>query len=249
MAKHVIRPIPLVKNSGVSTYKMTHLVGYGSPQTRGSYVWYIEGPGENILVDAGSSVGMPSTGGAGTIMFPEGHPEPVQTLEEGLGKFGLKPSDIDILIFTHLHEDHVQLAHKYPKAKMIVQKTELDFARNPHPTQRFTYQPNLLEGLSFKAIEGDAQIVDGVSVILTPGHSPGGQSVVIETARGKAVITGCCCIRRNFEPPKELGLQVIPTGIHIDLIQCYNSLLRIKNTADIIIPLHDGEFLEVDTIP
>ena len=107
MAKHVIRPIPLVRSVGVSTYKMTHLVGYGSPQTRGSYVWYIQGPKEHILVDAGPSLSMPSRGGAGTIMFPVGHAQPVQTLEAGLGKLGIKPEDIDILIFTHLHEDHV----------------------------------------------------------------------------------------------------------------------------------------------
>lgn len=249
MAKHVIRPIPLVRNVGVSTYKMTHLVGYGSPQTRGSYVWYIEGPKEHILVDAGSSLAMPSRGGSGTVMFPEGHAEQVQTLAEGLSKLRLKPEDIDILIFTHLHEDHVQLAHSYTRAKMIVQKAELDFARNPHPTQRFTYQPKLVEGLHFEVIDGDTTIVDGVSVMLTPGHSSGGQSVIVETAKGKAVITGCCCIRRNFDPPQELGLPVIPTGIHIDLIQCYNSLIKIKSTADILIPLHDGEFLEVDRIP
>ncbi|MCK4723026.1 MAG: N-acyl homoserine lactonase family protein, partial [Dehalococcoidia bacterium] len=249
MPEHVIRPIPLSRNVGVSTYKMTYLVGLGSPQTRGLYVWYIDGPKENILVDAGSSAEMKATGGAGSPMFPEGHAEPVQTIEEGLGKLGLKPEDIDIVILTHAHEDHVQLAGKYPKAKFIVQKAELDFARNPHPIQQFTYQPKLIEGLNFEVIEGDTQIVDGVSVMLTPGHSPGGQSVIVDTAKGKAVITGCCCIRRNFEPPKELGVPVIISGIHTDPIQCYDSLIKIKNIADIIIPLHDSEFLEVDRIP
>jgi len=87
MVYHIIHPIPLVKSVGVSTYKMSHLVGTGSPQNRGSYVWYIEGPKEKIIVDAGSSVEFPATGGAGTIMFPEGHAEHIQTVEEGLAKF------------------------------------------------------------------------------------------------------------------------------------------------------------------
>lgn len=249
MATHVIRPIPLIRNEGVSSYKMTHLVGYGSPQTRASYIWYIEGPKENIIVDAGSSAEFGATGGAGSTMFPEGHARHIQTVEEGLGKFGLKPEDIDIVILTHAHEDHVQLAHKYQKARFIIQKAELEFARNPHPIQRFTYQPKLIEGLNFKVIKGDTRIVDGVSVMLTPGHSPGGQSVIVETDKGKAVITGLCCIRRNFEPPPELELEAIPTGIHVDLFASYDSLIKIKRTADIIIPLHDGEFLNVDRIP
>lgn len=248
MAKHVIRPIPLTRNVGVSTYKMTHLVGYGSPQNRGSYVWYIEGPKQKILVDAGSQAGK-FTGGAGSIMFPEGRMEPIQTLKEGLAKVGLKPEDIDIIIFTHLHEDHVQLAHKYPKARMIVQKAELEFARNPHPIQQFTYHPEMLESLEFETIEGDKKIVDGVSVMLTPGHSGAGQSIIVETAKGKAVIAGLCSVRRNFEPPPELKVPVIPTGILIDPIKCYESLLKIKKMADIIIPLHDAEFLDVDRIP
>ena len=228
---------------------MTHLVGFGSPQTRGSYVWYIEGPEENILVDAGSSAEMKATGGAGSIMFPEGRAEHVQTIEEGLGKLGLKPEDIDIVILTHAHEDHIQLARKYPKAKFIIQKAELDFARNPHPIQRFTYQPELIEGLNFEVVEGDAQIVDGVSVMLTPGHSPGGQSVIVETAKGRAVITGFCCIRQNFEPPQGLAVPVIPPGIHLDIVQAYDSVLKVKELADIVIPIHDSEFLGVDKIP
>jgi len=249
MPEHVIRPIPLVKNVGVSTYKMTHLVGTGSPQDRGSYIWYIEGPREKILVDAGASTEIPATGGAGTIMFPEGHSEAVQTMEEGLGKLGLKPEDIDIVVFTHLHEDHVGLAHKYTNARLIVQKAELEFARNPHPIQQFTYQPKMLEGLDFETIEGDAQIADGVTVMLTPGHSAAGQSIIIDTAKGKAVITGFCCVRGNFEPPPELGIPVIPTGILLDPIKSYDSLLRVKNVADIIIPIHDGEYLGVESIP
>ena len=249
MAEHIIRPVPLIKSVGVSTYKMTHLVGYGSPHNRGSYIWYIEGPKETILVDAGSSAEFPSTGGAGTVMFPEGHAEHIQTIEEGLGKFGLRPEDIEIIIFTHAHEDHVQLAHKYPKAKFIIQKAELDFARNPHPIQQFTYQPKLIEGLNFEVIEGDRKIADGVSVMLTPGHSPGGQSVIVDTAKGRAIITGFCCVRTNFEPPPEWGCPVIPTGILIDPIQSYDSLLKVKNIADIIVPLHEGEFLKVNRIP
>jgi len=85
--------------------------------------------------------------------------------------------------------------------------------------------------------------------MLTPGHSPGGQSVIVDTAKGKAIITGCCCVNQNFEPPEGMNVEVIPTGILIDPIQVYDSLLKIKKSADVIIPIHDSEFLEAEGIP
>ena len=50
---------------------------------------------------------------------------------------------------------------------------------------------------------------------------------------------------------KNIGIktEVIPTGILIDPIQVYDSLIKIKNKADIIIPIHDREYLEVNRIP
>ena len=148
-----------------------------------------------------------------------------------------------------MHEDHVQLARKYPKAKFIVQKAELEMARNPHPVQQFTYLKDPFNDVNFEVIEGDQKVVDGVSVILTPGHCAGGQSVVVETSKGKAVITGFCCIRRNFEPPEGIVTPVIVPGILLDAVQAYDSMLKVREIADIIIPLHEKEFLEVDRIP
>jgi len=87
----------------------------------------------------------------------------------------------------------------------FVQKAEIEFARNPHVTQARYYDKELIEGLNFEIIDGDRQIIDGIRVLLTPGHTPGGQSVAIETPKGTAIITGFCCTRENFEPPEEAG--------------------------------------------
>ena len=72
---------------------------------------------------------------------------------------------------------------------------------------------------------------------------------MVTTAPGAKSFSSLMEERRKFEPPKELGVEVITTGIVIDPIQCYDSLIKIKNVADIIIPIHDAEFLEVDKIP
>jgi len=245
MPKHVIRPIPLEKSKGM-TYKFTYLVGYGSPELRVAYSWYIEGPKEKIIVDTGCE---PAGLIPQPVMFPfDGKFEHIQSIEEGLGKFGLKPEDIDIVILTHMHEDHIHLARKYSRARFIVQKAELEAARNPHPVQRFTYLEDKFEDVKFEVIEGDHKIVDGISVVLTPGHCAGGQSVVVDTAAGKAVLTGFCCIKRNFEPPPGLPTPVIVPGILLNAVQAYDSMLKVKKMADIIIPIHDKDFMSVDKI-
>jgi hypothetical protein len=131
--------------------------------------------------------------------------EKVRPIEDGLGRLGLEPSDIDTIILTHLHGDHVELAHKFPKASFIVQRAELDFARQPRRiSSAIPYRKEFFGGLKFEVIDGDKEILPGIKVLLTPGHSPGGQSVAIRTSKGVAVITGFCCIRENFEPQQTI---------------------------------------------
>jgi glyoxylase-like metal-dependent hydrolase (beta-lactamase superfamily II) len=84
-------------------------------------------------------------------------------------------------------------------------------------------------------VEGDQEIVEGNQVLLTPGHTVGGQSVVVNTSRGKAVITGFCCNEQNFPASGP----VVPPGVHINAIDAYESARRVREVADILLPLHD----------
>ena len=241
MKSFVVRPIPLfdiVLDKSLMTYRMN----MGQPMSMPGYVWYIEGPQERILVDAGGDM---------ALFKARGIPaRDIQTLEQGLGKLGLKPEDIDILILTHLHHDHAAHMRELTRARVIVQKKELAFARNPHPMFSRVYIKEHIEGLKFEVIEGDAHVVDGVEIMFTPGHAPGGQSVAVQTAKGKVVIAGLCTIRDNFEPPADMmpPLPVIAPTLNLDLIQAYESALRIKKAADIIVPLHSPEYLEQNSI-
>jgi glyoxylase-like metal-dependent hydrolase (beta-lactamase superfamily II) len=97
------------------------------------------------------------------------------------------------------------------------------------------YFPDLLDDVEVVLVEGDREIVDGLQVLLTPGHTVGGQSVVVNTRKGKAVITGFCCNEQNFPATGP----VVPPGVHINVIDAYESARRVKEMADIIIPLHD----------
>ena len=246
-SNYVIHPIPLQTIGGFAKPKMTYPFGWGQTVSMGVYVWYLEGPRENIIVDVGI---------APERLLTRGYKvEPIQTLDEGLKKVGLGVGDIDFVIVTHSHHDHIASAHKFPKAKFIIQRAELEFARDPHPLFRAIHPKDLLElieGLHFEVVEGDTKIDEGIELLLTPGHTPGGQSVAVKTAQGTAIITGWCCLQEDFDPPPEIrdaGLFLIPPGIHTDLMQAYESVVRVNNIADLVIPIHEVELRHRATIP
>jgi glyoxylase-like metal-dependent hydrolase (beta-lactamase superfamily II) len=111
------------------------------------------------------------------------------------------------------------------------------------------------EKLNFQVLDGDFEVFPGLSLIFTPGHTPGGQSVAVTTSAGLAVITGFCCLKENFTAQKSPAWvtdkvpEVVPPGIHTDMLQAYESLLRVKALADILIPFHDPEMTAKRTIP
>ena len=82
-------------------------------------------------------------------------------------------------------------------------------------------------------------------VIISPGHTVGGQSVAVNTSEGRAVITGFCCNDKNFPTT---GPAIAP-GVHIDLTEAYDSIQKIREMADILIPLHDPVVGTRKTIP
>ena len=241
MANCIIHPIPLYQNKGDKS-TITYLVNVGQQSTRVNYVWYIEGTREKILVDAGGTVE--------AHLRVMGTPaKEIQTLDSGLSQLGLSFGDIDLVILTHLHHDHVAQASRFPNARFLIQRSELEFAQNPHPSVASLYCKGFFDGLNYEVISGDTKICDEVSVISTPGHTPGGQSVTIKTTQGIAIISGLCTIRDNFEPPSPVTLPVIAPGIHTNVLDAYDSVLRIKQMANIVIPLHEAEFEQRSSIP
>jgi N-acyl homoserine lactone hydrolase len=243
--EYVIRPILTVKVNGPKCM-YTYLMNWDQQVQSGCGAWFVDGASRKILVDTGRESTASFLGGGGPSM------EKVQCIEDGLARLGLECSDIDTIILTHLHGDHVELARKFPKAIFVVQRAELDFARKPRGIiSGIPYRKEFYEGLRFEVIDGDAEILPGIDVFLTPGHTPGGQSVAIRTNEGIAAITGFCCIRENFEPPQTVKdiMPIITPGVHMNTLELEESCLRLKEIADIIIPSHELAFLQKDSIP
>lgn len=228
--------------------RMTFLRNYGKQIWLASPLYAVMGGGEPVLVD---------TSGSADVMSKL-RTEPVEHImefEEALAKVGIEPADVRLVIHTHLMYDHCANSKQLPNARFFVQKKELEFAYNPHPMFAGAYQKHLFDGLDFELIDGDHELMPGIQILFTPGHTPGIQSVAVETEAGLAVITGFCCISENFEPQLSPAWktsqvpEVVPPGIHTDMLQAYQSMVRVKQLADIVIPFHDLELTSKTTIP
>ena len=241
---------PIVMGSKVfDKSMMTYQYGNGEEYTIPIYCWYIEGGDKKILVDTGEMSPIQSEDREQHLGGK------IYTFEDGLARWNLTPEAIDIIIHTHLHNDHCENDYKCPNADIYVHEAEMDSIHNPHPLDyRYLedYIDDVEENGQINTISADSEIVPGINVIHTPVHTRGGLTVLIETARGKAAITGFCVIKENFYPPKEikaLEMDVIPPGTHVNVYDAYDIMLKVKNMADILLPLHEPQFASVDTIP
>ena len=154
-----------------------------------------------------------------------------------------------VVVQTHLHWDHclgLEL-NLFPNADIYVQREELRYAASPYPAHRGLYDPKVIKKLlpthaseypNIKVIEGDLKVTDGVQVLLTPGHTPGTQSVVVDTGD---LVYAIASDNVPFESSWQ-GRTIddwIPSGIHVSLTDCYRSMARLADLADIVLPSHD----------
>jgi N-acyl homoserine lactone hydrolase len=145
---------------------------------------------------------------------------------------------------------------KFTKSRILIQRAE--WKKIPvHPLFKSTYAPSWvyeeIGKLNVEFVEGDVDVARGIRTMLTPGHSPGGQSVVVDTDNGTHVIAGMCTIRDNFYPPEDVtrhgDYKVIPPGMHIDPIVCYQSMLQILDVGgDNVLAFHDHAVFELGRI-
>jgi len=163
----------------------------------------IEHPSGPILVDTGSGnkenekfndiYGIENKGADGGTM-----------LEDGLREIGVPREDVAIVINTHLHFDHAggntrhtpegKLEITFPKARYVVKRGEYDYATHTNERTAASYFERNYTPLEVSKqidfVSREKEIVKGIRVVPTPGHTPFHQSVLIESAGERAFYLG-----------------------------------------------------------
>jgi glyoxylase-like metal-dependent hydrolase (beta-lactamase superfamily II) len=147
------------------------------------------------------------------------------SLEDAIRQAGATPEDISIVINTHLHFDHAggntyrdergQLKLAFPKARYVVKRGEYDYATHPNERTSASYFERnfapVVKAHKFEFVIREKEIVRGIRVVPTPGHTPFHQSVLIESGGERAFFLADMCPTTAHIPlPWIMGYDVEP---------------------------------------
>lgn len=113
-----------------------------------------------------------------------------------LAMIGLNPADIDVLVMTHTHIDHVGGLADYPNAPLVMGAAERALDR---PLYWGDVRPFDWPDVETVCVEGDADLCEGIRVLETPGHSPGHISLLVTLPETGPVLLTADAISRPAE--------------------------------------------------
>jgi len=131
--------------------------------------------------------GFPDAVAEKPVTTPIGTATRAKTLAAQLAEIGVKPSDVRFVAVSHTHGDHVGNVDMFPESTLLIQKAELDWAFAPDR------QPPFKSARPVRKLEGDLDVFDdgSVTILSTPGHTPGHQSLLVHLAKtGWVVLSG-----------------------------------------------------------
>lgn len=181
-------------------------------------------------------------GGTTRMLVDTGHVGRRRHLLAALRARGLAAADIDLVVLTHAHWDHIQNTDVFAHATVLLHPAELHYLRSPHPEDWATP--------SWTAeILADARVLDsaepdrpmpGTQLLDLPGHTAGTMGVRVDTADGPALVVGDALPRAA----------AVPTGRHplvfADAEAADRSMRRIcdlsRDEDAVIYPGHDRPF-------
>ncbi len=196
------------------------------------FVAAIEGGGRKILVDTGLSD--PDKWSAGNLHIQP----PEERIGAALSEIGWKTADVEVVINTHMHYDHCGNNLAFPHAQFYISRAEWNFSAHPSNAQAWTYDLDWtgpgLTYLNYTLVDtDDFDVLPGLRIIQTPGHTPGHQSVLVNTAEGILCVTGDAAnLLDNFAIPMHVANFVSP-------LDALASLEKIRSQADRLLINHE----------
>jgi len=212
-----------------------------------SLVWYLTDGTHHVVVDTGfPDPCAHETAMAGYSVRSTGSLK--QILEQAACPVGA----VEAIVFTHLHWDHCENLALFPGARLLVQREEMAYAIAPLDFDAESYNspaagrtPGWL-GRRFSFLDGEAEILPGLEVLPTPGHTPGHQSVLVTTRGGTYGIAGDLLPTfANMHHPRSGGFH--PPAC-LDYRSWWTSVQALARRCDTLLPSHDPT-LEPTWIP
>jgi N-acyl homoserine lactone hydrolase len=165
----------------------------------------------------------------------------LRTVLKGMG---ISTNEVKYVINTHMHHDHLGGNRFFPTATHIAQRSEYRFATCPDSTfsARYKLETDIPDPLNWNLIEGEAEILPGISLIPTPGHSPGHQSIYISDIPGVGPLIYCgdaVYLKENWD-------ETIGPGICWNPPLALQSMTKLQQIAKLtgayVFYSHDWEF-------
>jgi glyoxylase-like metal-dependent hydrolase (beta-lactamase superfamily II) len=213
---------------------------HDGPLAMDYFVWVIRNDDRTVVVDIGFSKAEGERRGRTSLRCPT----------EGLKLIGVDANNVQDVIISHMHYDHVGNLDLFPRAKFHIQDEEMAFVTGRAMTHKPLREPFVLSevvqmvtavyGDRVVFHDGDREVFPGISVHLIPGHSRGLQSVKVHTKRGWVVLASDAA--HYYESITDGA----PFQIHEDLFKMLEGFRRLRELApddDHIVPGHDPEVL------
>jgi len=202
-------------------------------------MWVIDHPKGLVVYDTGTNVAIAdgkckSYWAEGMCDFLKPSLRREDAIDMQLKKLGYSPDQIKVVVTSHSHLDHIGNIKMFPKAIHVIQKKELYQAWWP---EKFQKGPAFVMGdfdgaardFNYLELEGDYDLFgDGsVTVLSTPGHTLGHQSLRVRLASGKTLV-----LTQDAVWMKE-NLEGYPAGLNYSVKDYNNSIAKLKAIRDI----------------